>query len=184
MQNKLFKPIHFESSRLIIQSWEMLFTESEIGVELGNKIISILTPKVTQSLPDGWQHIQTVTEAQNWLSDRINEGDCLFVQEKNTREWIGFVFLYWIDTSDTDYAIRFGYLLSELYWGKGLGTELVQELVTWCHSQQNIHTLSGGVAQDNIGSIKILEKIGFIPSSSDHQAEDTLFYEYSFKPTK
>ncbi len=149
----------------------MFFTESEIEIELENKIMSILTPKVTQSLPDRRQHIQTVTETQNWLSNRISEGDCLFVQEKTTREWIGFVFLYWIDTSDTDYAIRFGYLLSESCWRKGLGTELVQKLVTWCHSQQNIHTLSGGAAQDNIGSIKILEKIGFTPPFSGHQAE-------------
>jgi len=85
-----------------------------------------------------------------------------------------------MDSKHNYYDLRFGYLLAEKVWGKGLGTELIEGLLNWCKKQGNIRSISGGVETDNIESIKVLEKTGFSVSTMDSPSEKTVFYEYRF----
>jgi RimJ/RimL family protein N-acetyltransferase len=55
-----------------------------------------------------------------------------------------------------------GYWIGKEFWGKGLATEALAELI------DDLGTpLYAYVAKTNIGSIRVLEKCGFVPSDED-----------------
>lgn len=170
----------FQTERLLITSW--IHQNRDVGTQknFAAKVIHILTPRVTKSLPDGWQNILTLSDAQKWISERNLDSHFLTVKLSHSCEIIGFIFLYESDSENDHYNLRFGYLLSESTWGKGLGTELVKGLVQWCEREGNIESISGGVETDNIGSIKVMEKNGFTPSTIDKPSENVIFFERKF----
>jgi len=143
---------------------------------LANHVINIMTPKVTKSLPEGWQKLSTQNEANKWINDISKESSFLLVQLIKTEEIIGFIFLYEPDNLKTPIDIRLGYLLSESIWGNGMGSELIRGLLAWCKSSGKISSITGGVEPDNIGSVKVLTKNGFAQTNSNN--ENTLFYVY------
>jgi len=143
---------------------------------LANHVINIMTPKVTKSLPEGWQNLSTQDQANNWINDISKESSFLLVQLTETEEIIGFIFLYEPDNLKTPIDIRLGYLLSESVWGNGMGSELIRGLLAWCKSSGKISSITGGVESDNIGSVKVLMKNGFVQTDSNN--ENALFYVY------
>lgn len=146
--------------------------------KLYKNTIEILSPNVTKMLPNGWQNISNLKLAEQWVKERSLESTFLTIQEIENKKLIGFLFLY--PTNKNNY--HFGYLLSEKHWGKGYGTELIKGLLIWCKTQVEIKTLIGGVDQNNIGSIKVLEKNGFVTKNKN--TDTILFYEYCFIPKK
>jgi RimJ/RimL family protein N-acetyltransferase len=56
-----------------------------------------------------------------------------------------------------------GYWLGKEFWGKGLATRALAELV----DELGTRPLHAYVANTNIGSIRVLEKCGFVPSDED-----------------
>jgi len=85
---------------------------------------------------------------------------------------MGFVFISTENTSGT----HIGYLLGESYWGKGYATEILKGLIGFLESEDKITNLIAGVAKDNVASIKLLHKLGFIKSSSEDNG--TIFFDY------
>jgi RimJ/RimL family protein N-acetyltransferase len=168
----------FQTERLKIFSYRE-YAKNQTGKRtLSNRVISIMTPKVTESLPAGWQNLHTDIDANNWINEVSEESNFLLVQLKKTNEIVGFIFLYEPVSSKTPMHLRLGYLLSEDTWGHGMGSELIKGLLVWCRSTGNISTITGGVEPGNISSIKVLEKNGFI--QTDPENEGTLFFVYDF----
>ena len=62
-------------------------------------------------------------------------------------------------------------LLAEATWGRGLGSELVDGLISWCRDQTPVVCLTAGVAPDNVPSRRLLERLGF--ELADHGGADT-----------
>lgn len=129
--------------------------------------MKLLTPGVTKSLPSDWQNIDTIEKANGWINKRSEESAFLTILYKPTGSIVGFMFLYADNPSSRPVDIRLGYLIAESWWGIGLGSELVGGLVQWCISTEAINSISGGVEKDNIGSIKVLEKNGFVTIDSN-----------------
>jgi len=171
---------NFRTERLLIRSWTYHDKGLASNQRIEEYIINILTSEVTKSLPEGWQSINTSSDAQKWIEDRNEESNFLTVELLPTNEIIGFIFLYELDSKENRLDLRFGYLLSESIWGKGFGTELVKGLVEWCESLGTINSISGGVEIDNIGSIRVLEKTGFSHSTIDSPSENVILYERKF----
>ena len=48
------------------------------------------------------------------------------------------------------------------YWGKGVGNYAVSEIIKISKNTYLLNKLFAGLAEENIGSIKVLEKNGFI----------------------
>ena len=46
------------------------------------------------------------------------------------------------------------------YWNKGLATEMVREILDYGFNVLNLHRIEAGCAVDNIGSARVLEKVG------------------------
>ncbi len=46
------------------------------------------------------------------------------------------------------------------HWGKGYGTEAVETILNYAFVDLNLHRITAGVATENTGSIKLLERVG------------------------
>lgn len=141
-------------------------------------VMEVLTPRVVESLPPYFQNVDSKSSAQAWLNKIISEGRLFIVKLAGERKIIGFVFLSTESCGDT----HIGYLLGESYWGKGYATEILKGLIDSFESEDQITRLIAGVASDNIASIKLLRKLGFIHSSSEDNG--TMFFEYLLSQTQ
>lgn len=134
-------------------------------------ITELLSPRVVESLPSNFQNINSLSDAEDWYRNMLSESRLFMVNFANTDTIIGFVFVF--VENDTDAHI--GYLLGEPYWGQGYATELLEGLITFMKLENQIKRLVAGVARNNIVSSKLLHKLGFNISTSEH--DDTVFYE-------
>ncbi len=168
---------NFKTKRLLVKSWKLLLNHPAKCRNLAQAVIKIITPKVARSLPDGWQNIDNLDKANQWLSARDSEGECLTIELNDDSSIIGFLFLYESPEPNNNIDLKLGYLLSEYVWGNGIGSELIKGLVDCCGNKPEIKSISGGVEIENVGSIKVLEKNGFKPIQSRHQSTDLIFLE-------
>ena len=57
-------------------------------------------------------------------------------------------------------AVEIGYSIIPAYRNRGYATEMAQALILWAFQQPDILTVVAECLHDNIGSIKVLEKLG------------------------
>ncbi|GIL13406.1 MAG: GNAT family N-acetyltransferase [Chloroflexota bacterium] len=57
--------------------------------------------------------------------------------------------------------VDIGYDLQPPYWGQGYITEACRCLVRWCFENLNLHRVQADCTAGNIGSERVLEKLGF-----------------------
>ena len=60
-----------------------------------------------------------------------------------------------------NYEIDFGYRYSKISWGKGFGFEAAKVVLNYGFSELGLEKVVGLTAEENLGSIRILEKLGF-----------------------
>ncbi len=60
-----------------------------------------------------------------------------------------------------NYGVDFGYRYSKISWGKGFGFEAAKVVLNYGFSELGLKTVVGLTAEENCGSIRILEKLGF-----------------------
>lgn len=168
----------FQTERLKVVGYINYVTNQTNQASFANQVLNIMSPKVTHALPTGWQNINTTLDANNWINKITEECSFLLVQLKDTEEVIGFIFLYEPANMKQPVDIRLGYLLSEKYWGKGIGSELIKGLLTWCSFSGAISSITAGIELDNFASIKVLMKNNFENIGSND--EGMLFYVYNF----
>jgi [ribosomal protein S5]-alanine N-acetyltransferase len=73
---------------------------------------------------------------------------------------IGLVDLLLIDSPKSIGSLS--YLLSEVYWGQGIGTAVIKTLIPKAFNDFGLKKLIAPVVSRNIGSIKVLKKNGFV----------------------
>jgi len=135
-------------------------------------VLDILTPSVVGSLPPYFQNVNSISSAREWLKQIVSDGRLFVVKLVGESKAIGFVFLSTENSGDT----HIGYLLAESYWGKGYATEILKGVIDFIKSEDQVTRLIAGVATDNVASIKLLQKLDFIHSSTEDNG--TMFYEY------
>lgn len=54
------------------------------------------------------------------------------------------------------------YKYAPVYWGNGYGVEVLNGLIDFCFNELKLRRVEAGCAVDNIGSIKVLEKVGML----------------------
>lgn len=146
----------FETERLLVTAWHDPGPEDWSLQALAQTIQAILTPAVTATLPGPWQGHYTTERALKWIGDRDREGTALLVVERSSAAPVGLLVLFEGDSRD----IRIGYILAESAWGNGFATELIRGFVDRCR-HNDVRSITGGVAADNLASQRVLIKNGF-----------------------
>jgi len=181
INNVLEQSCQFKTDRLSVDYWGNYASVIQDANALPSRIASILTPEVTKALPPGWQQIDTINKANEWIKERVEESAAFAIHLVSENLLAGFLFLNGEYVSDSNLIdVRLGYLLSEETWGKGLGSEFIKGLAACCEKAENISSISGGVEINNKASIRVLEKNGFEIMSSDEPIEGTIFLQRKF----
>jgi ribosomal-protein-alanine N-acetyltransferase len=89
---------------------------------------------------------------------------------KDTNELIGHVGL-----SPYDNFVEIGYSIEDKYQGKGFATEAVRAVSEWSLKELQLSSVWGIIDKNNTGSIKVLEKAGYI---FQEEIKNKLRYEY------
>ena len=111
----------------------------------------------------GWSIHKSKSETFNWLK---NEESNIFSDVnytwgfvlKSTGELIGSGGIKFVSSVD---MYEVGYNIMKAYWGNGLTTEALRKILEFSRDTLGIHTVLGRHAVENIGSEKVLKKLGF-----------------------
>jgi ribosomal-protein-alanine N-acetyltransferase len=138
--------------------------------DLAHLAAEILSPAVTTALPPGWCVHHDLDRAEAWVRERQAEGIALFLADRTSGDALGFLFLFEDPSRDAP-TLRLGYLLRESAWGRGLASELLEGLITWCR-RHGVRALIGGVEPGNLASARVLTKTGFTTVAQSPGGED------------
>ncbi|MEO7310007.1 MAG: GNAT family N-acetyltransferase [Chitinophagaceae bacterium] len=96
------------------------------------------------------------------------------VIRKEDDAWLGWCGLKWLAEKG---EIDLGYRLLQRYWNKGYATEAAKACVAYGFQKFEYSFIVGRVLQENISSIKVLEKAGlsFVAEESFH-GEEGFYY--------
>lgn len=108
-------------------------------------------------------------EHQNWFLKKIKQPDCMYLLGKWGNEIVGSLRF---DITGSNALIS--YLVSPRHHGKGLGRILLAKGLEYL-AQQNktISTATGFVMPQNIASVKVFERLGFLCTDENNQLKFT-----------
>lgn len=76
-------------------------------------------------------------------------------------------------------VVELGYGVNPTCWGRGYATEAARALVQWALEEPRIHRIASACLEDNIASIRVLEKVGFTRTGEEMDDEGRfILWEY------
>ncbi len=157
------KPI-IETERIILR--EFTLDDVDAVFEYGSSdIINKYTGDVSLKDKDEAKNIIENVIFKDYKSYGYGRWAVVF---KKTNQVIGFAGLKYLpEFNETDIGFRF---LPE-YWNKGIATEISKEIIKYGFEKLNLNRIIGIADPKNIGSCKVLEKIGLIFYKTDYYDE-------------
>lgn len=80
--------------------------------------------------------------------------------------------------------VELGYVLHKKYWGKGIGTEIVKEMVKYAFEHTDADAVVATTTRGNTASHRVLKKAGFLPGfnvmRTPEEVGDFFDYDYIF----
>ncbi|MFK7749578.1 MAG: GNAT family N-acetyltransferase [Kordia sp.] len=122
----------------------------------------------TLGIPKNIEETQTIIT--NWIAE--NELDTIksytfAIEDNQTKKFIG---LFGLKVGSEKYRRgEIWYKIHSDYWRKGFATEATNLILDFGFNTLNLHRIQAGCAVDNIGSIKVLEKVGMIREGRGRQ---------------
>lgn len=136
-------------------------------------LFKVKNNKQASYLLGGIFHEYTYEDIEKWIEFHKNKENelMLIIEDVLTHRIIGHIALY-----DIDYVARkseCGILIAfSEYWGKGIGSKSIKRLVDYAFHQYNLHKISAEVLADNIASLSMFKKCGFV---IDGKKRDDIF---------
>jgi len=118
-------------------------------------------PEVTRFVT--WEPHKSIDDSINFLKSVIqryenNEPSDWGIIYKENNKFIGTCgYVLWVPVHS---LAETAYALSREYWGKGLVTEAVKEIIKHGFEKMNLNRIYARCFVENIGSQKVLEKVG------------------------
>ena len=139
-----------ETSRLIIENFNNSDIPDWAKIENDADVRRFVDGKVL-SLKEAGEYVEMIirqyrTHGYGRYAVRLKE-------DKNIIGMCGFL--------NEPYGIDFGYRYSKDSWGKGLGFEAAKKVLEYGFLELALDKVLGLTAEQNYGSIRILEKLGF-----------------------
>lgn len=117
--------------------------------------------KIWQNLLDGFPHPYTLDDACKWIARMGTQTPETHWAIQVAEKAVGGIGIELADEVSSQTA-RIGFWLGEDFWGKGIMTEAVSQVVSLVWSQfDHLLRLEACVFPRNLASIRVLEKSGF-----------------------
>ena len=140
-----------------------------------------LDPDVSQYTGDGGIVSEEETRrriTEDVLRDYEKHGFGRFAVElKGEDSFIGFAGLKYLEDLK---QVDLGYRFMKKYWGQGIATEAGEACVQYGFEELNLKEMIGFVLSENVGSVRVLEKLGF-KYVEEMMEEDLLVHQYVLK---
>lgn len=114
--------------------------------------------KISQNMSDGFPN--SIEKWKDFLEFAINNNEILYLTIDINGEAVGSIGI----SPKKDYMRKnaeLGYWLSEKYWGKGIITEAIKEIVKLAFNKFDIERIFATPFEKNYASHRALEKSGF-----------------------
>lgn len=171
--DKYNRMIHFETERLIIK-------EVSIVEEL-KALLSIYTQEVNMRYIQSGKYDWTFQELENRYK-AINEtgypkGYGMFaVKLRGENKVIGEAGLF--NSFSDPKKMEVGYIIDQMYWNKGYGTEVCKGLIDYAFNRLGCTELIARMYDQNTGSVRVCEKLGFELVLTGETENKKVFREY------
>lgn len=115
---------------------------------------------VSRFLREKFPYPYTLKDAQDYINYAINsEQELIYGIVIDERVCVCICVIFRDDVYKK--SCELGYWLAEEYWGKGFMTSVAREFCKFVFENYDINRIDAGIFADNIGSRRVLEKIGF-----------------------
>jgi ribosomal-protein-alanine N-acetyltransferase len=112
------------------------------------------------------------TKAQlDWYDKNWKEGTGINwkIEDKNTCESIGVISVY--NYKPEHRKAELGYWLLPRFWGKGIASEVIKPVIHYWKTEKKLHRFEAFIETENIASIRLIEKAGFIFEGTQRECE-------------
>ncbi len=134
---------------------------------------------IKKNLP---QKAKTVEEALRDFKNTLLPGAASYGRTISANNvYIGDVWCYCIDKSETPNAMLSYCIFDSSYWNKGIAAAAVSMFLDEVRKRYSLKTIGAFTFSDNIASIRVLEKNGFsFVEEYDEDGAKSRFFLYSF----
>ena len=116
-------------------------------------------PKIAQNLTDGFPHPYTEESGRNFL-EMVSKTNDLILCIEIDGEAVGSVGIHLKKDVHRKNA-EIGYWLAEPFWGQGIISRVIPQMVEKAFGQFDIERIYAGVYGRNMASQRVLQKAGF-----------------------
>lgn len=122
--------------------------------ELANNI------KIAENLRDAFPHPYSLADAEKFIDMCLKHNPTQAFAIEYNGEYAGNIGLH-PETDVYRKSAEIGYFLGEPYWGKGIITQAVKQMVEYGFAKLDIVRIHTGIFEYNVASQQVLEKCGF-----------------------
>ena len=123
---------------------------------------------ISDNLRDEFPYPYTLHDAKSWLKFALSDKNLLLAIEVNSEAVGGIGLIYKSDVYRKTAEI--GYWLGEAYWGKGIMSEAITNIVKYTFSSTKIIRIYASIFENNKASANTLIKAGFKLESTHQKA--------------
>lgn len=144
------------TSRLILRDFKRSDAPALFRVRGDVRVTRLNSGKPMESVDEAKELIAKTHKA---FADKRRIDWAITLKEKPQAGVIGRVgYNYWLRQ---DRRASIGYDLAHVFWGEGIMTEAVRAIVAFGFDYMDLNRIEADADADNIGSIRVLEKVGF-----------------------
>lgn len=146
-----------ETERLIMKKIEPSDAENMFKLDNNPNVMKYLGNKIVEDINQIHQKIKRIQK--EYVDYKIGRYS-VFLKENN--QYIGWSGIQFVTEKENNHINYYdlGYRLLEEHWGKGYGLECAIPWVDYAKNVMKIKVLTAGAHIENIGSNKILQKVG------------------------
>lgn len=143
------------TDRLVLRRIERDDAQQIFMLRSDTEVMAYLDRDPMQSVEEGAELISRID-----TSFQSGDGISWAISLKDNATMIGYAGIWRIDKPH--YRGEIGYTLSPAFWGKGIMSEALKAIVAFGFHSMNLHSMEANINPNNIASIKIVEKLGFV----------------------
>jgi RimJ/RimL family protein N-acetyltransferase len=148
---ELTAPVELRTARTRLRSYQR--SDLAALVDIANdETISAMTLRIP--FPYTSKHAEDFFA---YATARCAEGHAIFALEFESR-LAGTVGLH---PEPQHRRAELGYFIGRPFWGRGLATEAISEVLRWAFEERGFNRIAAGVFPENAASKRVLQKLGF-----------------------
>lgn len=156
MLNINFNPFPvLETERLVLRNLDDADKQDLFEIRSNATTMQYIPRPLAKTVSDAAAVIEIITSftAKN---ERINWA----ITEKGVNKLIGVI--GYVNIKPESFRAEVGYVLNDKYTQKGISYEALKAVLDYGFSKMNLHSVEAIIRPENIASIKLIEKAGFI----------------------